>query len=98
MSDTWKFIFVRSPKTSSAPIVSAIKSLLCGGRCTEVQFTQVRRMDQLAPKWESYFVFTIVRNPWLRALSAYSAFTSRLLRRYAVPSSCHHTSQSQNFH
>lgn len=40
-------------------------------------------MTQLEPKWEEYFVFTIVRNPWLRGLSAYTMFTGNFLRKYA---------------
>lgn len=81
VSDTWKFIFMRNPKASSTAILAAIKNQLCGGSCSEQQFSHVRLMSQLAPKWESYFVFTIVRNPWLRSLSAYTMFTGNFLRR-----------------
>lgn len=72
---------MRNPKASSTAILAAIKNQLCGGTCSEEQFTRVRLMSQLEPKWESYFVFTVVRNPWLRSLSAYTMFTDNFLRR-----------------
>lgn len=84
VSETWKFIFVRNPKSSSTAIIAAIKNQLCNRSCSDEQFRQVRVMQQLTAKWDSYFVFTVVRNPWLRGLSAYGMFTKSFLRRSAA--------------
>eukprot|EP00892_Ulva_mutabilis_P011502 jgi/Ulvmu1/8724/UM047_0065.1 len=79
VSDTWKFIYIRQPKASSSTMLQAIRSQLCGGRCKPPHFYQEQDKNKFLPKWESYFVFTVVRNPWTRALSAYSMFNRGFL-------------------
>eukprot|EP00892_Ulva_mutabilis_P012653 jgi/Ulvmu1/9760/UM055_0100.1 len=81
VSDEWRFIYVRNPKSSSTALLKAITEQLCGGQCTEEQLRLREMMQVLAPKWEAYFVFTVVRNPWTRALSAYTMFNSHFLFR-----------------
>lgn len=89
VSDAWKFIYIRQPKASSSTMLHAIRSQLCGGTCKPPFFYQEHDKTKLLPKWESYFVFTIVRNPWTRALSAYSMFNRGFLYKYA-PFLSHH--------
>lgn len=79
MSDTWRFIYIRQPKASSSSMLQAIRSQLCGGTCRPPFFYQEHTKALFEAKWESYFVFTIVRNPWTRALSAYSMFNRGVL-------------------
>lgn len=89
ISHKWKFIFVRQPKSSSTAIMVAIKSQLCGlvdgvGECAPDEFTSAN--DVTDEQWRDYFVFTVVRNPWIRMLSAHTMFTKHFLRLCAPPS------------
>lgn len=79
VSRTWKFIYVRNPKSSSTALLHSIKQQMCGGQCSEEQLGKVATLAELEPMWEEYFVFTVVRNPWTRALSAYNMFTQNFL-------------------
>lgn len=81
VSDEWRFIYVRNPKSSSTALLNAITEQLCGGECSERQLKLRGMVEMFAPKWEEYFVFTVVRNPWTRALSAYTMFNSHFLFR-----------------
>ena len=83
VSDTWKFIYIRQPKASSSSMLHAIRSQLCGGTCRPPLFYQEQDKAKIQAKWEEYFVFTIVRNPWTRALSAYSMFNRGVLFKCA---------------
>ena len=94
VSHKWKFIFVRQPKASSTAVMVAIKKQLCGLssakhglQCKPDEFREVQQRlpDKL---WQEYFVFTVVRNPWVRMLSAYHMFNKTFLRRCFL-SLCH---------
>lgn len=83
MSREWRFIYVRNPKSSSTAVLGSIKKQLCGGECSEDQLLRIDDKATVAPLWEEYFVFTVVRNPWTRALSAYTMFTNNFLFKCA---------------
>lgn len=83
VSDTWKFIYMRQPKSSSSAVIGSIKSQLCKGYCRRGDLYPETDMGSLALIWDSYFVFTFVRNPWTRALSAYSMFSRGVLHTCA---------------
>lgn len=82
VSDTWKFIYIRQPKSSSSAVIGSITTQLCKGRCRRGDLYAETDMGSLALIWHSYFVFTFVRNPWTRALSAYSMFSRGVLHTY----------------
>lgn len=82
VSDEWHFIYVRNPKSSSTALLKAISEQLCNGECSDAQLSLRSMVDVIAPIWESYFVFTVVRNPWTRALSAYTMFNNHFLFRH----------------
>ena len=74
VSRKFKFIYVRQPKSSSTSILAAIKAMFCRNHvCSRNEFTRSLEMvnDSM---WEQYFVFTAVRNPWNRIVSAYNMF------------------------
>lgn len=84
MSRKWKFIFVRQPKSSSTAILHAISNQLCAvndgdPECDPNEFKQVNSVEELDHEWQSYFVFTVVRNPWIRMLSAHTMFNKHFL-------------------
>jgi hypothetical protein len=86
ISEKWRFIYVRQPKSSSTAIIAAIKTQLCGledrkADCEPDEFRLADSRDISDHVWEEFFVFTFVRNPWTRMLSAYRMFQERLLRR-----------------
>lgn len=83
VSDTWQFIYIRQPKASSSSMLHTIRTQLCGGTCKPPHFYQEHDKAKFEAKWASYFVFTAVRNPWTRALSAYSMFNRGVLFQYA---------------
>jgi hypothetical protein len=84
VSKRWKFIFIRQPKSSSTAVIAAIKLQLCGlsnpnDRCEVDDFSEP---EEVTPEmWRDYFVFTVVRNPWTRMLSAHTMFSKRFLRK-----------------
>ena len=81
ISNKWKFIYIRQPKSSSSTILEMIRSW-CKGRCSR---DDLHAVDNVSDDiWKSYFVFTFVRNPWTRMLSAYGMFQRHHLRRYAL--------------
>lgn len=82
VSNIWQFIYVRNPKSSSTAVLDAITQQLCGGECVADQLREVRRWVELEPVWSRYFVFTVVRNPWTRMLSAYNMFHEGYLFKY----------------
>lgn len=97
MSDTWRFIYLRQPKSSSSAVIGSIKTQLCNGNCRRRDLYPQTDMGALALIWDSYFVFTVVRNPWTRALSAFTMFSRGVLHTcapnltaYAVCLACHH--------
>ena len=69
--------------------MKAIKEQLCGiqsaqdtDKCQADEFVEVKQRlpDEV---WRNYFVFTVVRNPWNRMLSAFNMFNYRFLHRCA---------------
>lgn len=86
VSDKWKFIYIRQPKSSSSSVLIALTQQLCRGQCKSNELRAVTKLDE--KKWEEYFVFTFVRNPWTRLLSAYHMFNGKHLRRCAAPCPC----------
>eukprot|EP00892_Ulva_mutabilis_P003113 jgi/Ulvmu1/12802/UM097_0031.1 len=85
VSDTWRFIYLRQPKSSSSAVIGSIKTQICKGHCRRVDLYPETDMTALARIWDSYFVFTVVRNPWTRALSAYTMFSRGVLRKVGDP-------------
>ena len=81
VSQEYKFIYVRQPKSSSTSTLAAIQTLYCGGReCKPHEFMKVDKETTLPKEiWKSYFVFTIVRNPITRMVSAFLMFTGGFL-------------------
>ncbi|GMH44096.1 hypothetical protein BSKO_12030 [Bryopsis sp. KO-2023] len=78
VNEAYKFIFVKNPKTAGTSIF-----LFFGGLCSDANknHTSCLRVlghtehsntrEKAALAWENYFVFTISRNPFSRAGSAY---------------------------
>ena len=90
MSKKWKFIFIRQPKSSSTAIMVAIKTQLCGlppsttgdnDSCQPDEFAAAESITD--DMWRDYFVFTVVRNPWTRMLSAHTMFNKFFLHKCA---------------
>lgn len=86
ISEKWRFIYVRQPKSSSTAVITAIKTQLCGladakDECEPDEFRLAQDKDLNSHIWEDFFVFTFVRNPWTRMLSAYKMFMQHFLRR-----------------
>ena len=81
VSIKYKFIYIRQPKASSTSLMAVMNTLYCGGRkCKTHEFTQVSEAETLSSAmWRSYFVFTVVRNPIARMISAYLMFTRYFL-------------------
>jgi hypothetical protein len=80
VSDKFKFIYVRQPKSSSSAVMFAISQQLCEGRvCSRDELRPAFTLEEIP--WDKYFVFTFVRNPWTRILSAYHMFNDKHLRR-----------------
>ena len=68
-------------------MLNAIKAVCAGfhgkSECDKDQFRSVHAQDIDDQTWNDFFVFTFVRNPWTRMLSAYKMFTRTLLRKCA---------------
>ena len=83
ISRKWRFIYVRQPKSSSTAVIAAIKSQLCGvaegsvDECAEDEFALAAHISE--DEWRNFFVFTVVRNPWTRLLSAHTMFNTHFL-------------------
>lgn len=82
MSRRFRFIYIRTAKSSSSSILLAIKNTFCGGqRCGHSYLKQVKdaAADVSDADWRSFFVFTWLRNPFTRLASAYFMFSERFL-------------------
>ena len=65
-----KIIFVHAPRTSGTSIEKSIlKGKLVPDSMKHLRSSQFQKM--LGDQWESYYKFTIVRNPWDRVVSMY---------------------------
>jgi len=67
ISDTHKFIFVHIIKTGGTSIERFFKK----GGGTKHQFAKKYKEQVDNKKWEDYFKFTFVRNPWDKMVSQY---------------------------
>lgn len=65
--DDTRSIFVHIPKCAGVAISEAIFGNLAGGHTTLDEYLNIFEPEHVA----SYFKFTVVRNPWDRAVSAY---------------------------
>ena len=86
ISERWRFIYIRQPKSSSTAVLFAIRRLCLanGGKkgCERDQFRKVAREEYIGDEtWKDFFVFTFIRNPWTRLLSGYKMFDHNFLRR-----------------
>lgn len=82
VSHKYKFIYIRTPKSASSAILIAMRKDVCGGReCTSEELSKVDpKGEPLSNEiWADYFVFTIIRNPWSRMISAFNFLTKRHL-------------------
>lgn len=91
VSEKYKFVFIRQPKSSSTAVLHGLEALVCDGTlrkggCSSDQLRRVTnpRKDISRDQWKDFFVFTVVRNPWIRMLSAYSMFNEGFLHRYVA--------------
>ena len=81
-----KFIYIRQPKASSSTIMHAVQHQLCKGMDVEGDDCIYRASEPIDDAiWNEYFVFTFVRNPWTRAVSAYTMFNRNVLHKCALP-------------
>lgn len=67
-------------------MITAIKTQLCGladekEDCEPDEFRLAADEDINSHIWEDFFVFTFVRNPWTRMLSAYKMFQQFFLKK-----------------
>lgn len=73
-SDSHKFIFIAIPKTGSGSIQKYLEKF--GNRSRRVWYENHATIAQIKEKlgedrWNNYFKFTFVRNPWDRAVSLF---------------------------
>ena len=89
ISERWRFIYIKLAESSSSAILKAMHKICSEAsgeerKCNEEEFTRVRDPRTIDDQtWNDFFVFTIVRNPWARMLSAYKTFTRNFLRKCA---------------
>lgn len=80
-----RFTFVHIPRTAGNSIVRAL------GIKYDSHETAMQRRSQLKNQWDTYFNFTIIRNPWDRILSWYlfckqlRKITAKERALYAMP-------------
>lgn len=71
ISDDYKLVFLHIPKTGGSSIYRALEKAVGARRQNETHTEIVRAKEFLGKKWERYFKFSFVRNPWDRIVSAY---------------------------
>lgn len=77
ISDQYKYIFIHTPKTAG----SSIKHTLPNGRKIGDTHEHARIIKQWHPdKWDVYFTFAFMRNPWDRLFSMYK-FRMKKMKR-----------------
>ena len=74
VSRKYRAIYVRQPKSASSTIMKSILRTLCEGKspCDTDAFVKMWVERITYRQWSEYFVFTVVRNPWTRAASAFT--------------------------
>ncbi len=79
VSHKYRAVFVRQPKSASTAILQAAKAAFCDTRsCHRDEFAEVKALRPHV--FADYAVFTFVRNPWTRAVSAYRMMHKWILR------------------
>ena len=76
ISHLHKMIYIRQPKSSSTAILAALEATFPGEHGAKA-FTTVDSIEDHV--WREYFVFTWVRNPFTRAISAFDMMNSLFL-------------------
>jgi len=78
VSDKYKCIFIHYPKTAGESMASALTPILqpkqqvgFNNKHLLIGTTAKYLKNHFGVKWQSYFKFSIVRNPWDRAISWY---------------------------
>lgn len=86
VSHKYRAVFVRQPKSASTAVLDALKEAMCETRtCHPDEFAEV---PALRPHvFDEYAIFTFVRNPWTRAVSAYRMMHKWFLRRRSADGS-----------
>ena len=73
-SERYKFIYIDVPKTASASIRYALVKLTQGEASVLPEHNPLewyKESGRLKASLDEYFIFTFVRNPWARIVSAY---------------------------
>ena len=97
VSKKHKFIYIRQPKSSSTSVMLGLVREFCHRHkrenektnhpihkhCDSEEFFKVPnpRAAIDSEQWKDFFVFTVVRNPWTRMLSAYNMFNNNWSHR-----------------
>ena len=80
ISNKHKFIYVRQPKSSSSAIIDAIQRTFCEeDKCTRDEFMPLTSLEGMEQTWKDFYVFTWVRNPFSRIVSAYKMMSQKYL-------------------
>jgi chondroitin 4-sulfotransferase 11 len=74
ISDEYKFIFIHVPKCAGSSIVEALESY-CDNKKYKTGHPNLRQYEQYMSIKE-YYIFTFVRNPYDRAVSAFTYLKS----------------------
>ena len=76
ISRLYKIIYIRQPKSSSTTILAALQATF-PGRSGRKAFVSTASIEDHI--WREYFVFTWVRNPFTRAISAFDMMNTLFL-------------------
>ena len=80
ISDKHKIIFIHIPRTSGTSIESAFDLNMDKEGDKHLRASEIKKKTG-SDKWNSYFKFSIVRNPWERFASMYSMPFFRKINR-----------------
>ncbi len=74
ISNTNKFIFIFIPRTAGESIRRSLESFVETAANEVVEHISANSLrKRLGEKWNEYFTFAIIRNPWSRVVSTYLA-------------------------